>query len=1053
MISRFFIERPRFAFVISIVITLAGLVALVALPVTQYPDITPGQVSISAVYPGADAKTVLETVIQPIETQVNGVKRMIYMSSTATDTGSGTVTVTFDIGTDGDLNTVNTQNRVNWASAQLPEEVRRQSVIVKEKSPSILLVAALYSPDGKYDDLFLNNYASIYLKDELARIPGVGEVQMLGERKYSMRIWLDPAKMAGLDMTVDEVTNALNQQNVQVSAGALGEAPTGGNGIFRYALQTQGRLTDAEQFKEIVVRSTSGGAQVKLRDIARIELGAENYGSSGTYNGKPAALLGVYQLNEANGIQIRQACAQRLEELKAYFPAGVDYGIPFDTTAFIKASIREVVETLIIAVFLVIAITYLFLQDWRSTLVPTLAIPVSLIGTFAVLLVIGYTINLITLFGLILAIGIVVDDAIVVIENVNRLMTVEKLAAKQAAIRSMEEVTGPVVATTAVLLAMFVPVCFLPGITGEMYRQFGITISVAVTISSINALTLSPALCSILLKPNESGGSNLWPFRLFNLGFDKLTGGYVRVVRLIVRRAAIGLIAFGAMGFGCWWFYGHLPTGFIPDEDQGTLFVNVQLPDAASFDRTQKLVAEICAEALKTEGVQSALGISGYSILTSAQASNNGTVFLTLKPWEERKGAGLSQNAIQAKLNAEYSRIPGAVASVFGMPTISGIGSTGGFSFVVEDTSGTYPERLEQAVNELCAAANANPAIGAAYSTFRARVPQVFLRLDREKALKLGVPISSINTALQGLTGYTYVNDFNKFGKVYKVEIQATADARRTVPDVRNIYVRSGNGDMVPLGTLVEVEQKLSPQYLNRFNMYASATINGFQAPGYSSGQAMAAMEQLAKQILPEGMKFEWTDMSYQEKAANRPIELGGGASMPMTAGIFALALLFMYLFLVAQYESWMIPVAVLLSVPVAFFGSLLFLRLMRVENNIYTQVGFVLLFGLACKTAILIVEFAKVSHEGGKPIGEAAVEAAKLRFRAVLMTAVSFILGVLPLVIASGAGAQSRISLGSAVFGGMLVAAIGGTLLVPMFYAVVQYLIEFGRKKRPPEA
>ncbi len=1050
MISQFFIERPRFAFVIAIVITLAGLVALFALPVTQYPDITPGQVSITATYPGADAKTVLETVIQPIETQVNGVKKMIFMSSTATDTGSGTITVTFDIGTDGDLNTVNTQNRVNWASAQLPDAVRRQSVIVQEKSPSILLVVALYSPDGKFDDLFLNNYASIYLKDELARIPGVGQVQMLGERKYSMRIWLDPAKMAGMNMTVDEVTDALNQQNIQVSAGALGEAPTGGDGVFRYSLQTQGRLTDANQFKEIVVRSTADGAQVKLKDIARVELGAENYGSSGTYNGKPAALMAVYQLNEANGIDIRQQCAQRLEELKTYFPPGVAYTIPFDTTAFIKASIHEVVMTLIIAVFLVIAITYLFLQDWRSTLVPTLAIPVSLIGTFAVLLLVGYTINLITLFGLILAIGIVVDDAIVVIENVNRLMAEAKLSPKQAAIRSMEEVTGPVVATTAVLLAMFVPVCFLPGITGEMYRQFGITISVAVSISSINALTLSPALCSILLKPNESGGSNWLPFRLFNLGFGKLTGGYVQVVRLIVRRALLGLVLFGAMVFGCWWFYSQLPTGFIPDEDQGTLFVNIQLPDAASFDRTRAIVAQICDESLKTKGVKSALGISGYSILTSAQASNNGTVFLTLDPWEERKAPGLSQNGIQRTLNGLFGQIPGAVVSVFGMPTISGIGSTGGFSFVVQDTSGNYPERLAQAVSELCAAANKDPAIGAAYTTFRAQVPQVFLKIDREKALKMGVSISSINTALQGLTGYTYVNDFNKFGRVFKVEIQATADARRTVPDVRNIYVRNDKGDMVPLGTVVEVEQKLSPQYLNRYDMYSSATINGFQAPGYSSGQAMAVMEKLAKELLPEGMKFDWTDMSYQEKTANRPIEFGAGVSLPMTAIIFALALLFMYLFLVAQYESWMIPVAVLLSVPVAFFGSLLFLWTKGVENNVYTQVGFVLLFGLACKTAILIVEFAKVSHEGGKPIVEAAVEAAKLRFRAVLMTAVSFILGVLPLVIASGAGAQSRISLGSAVFGGMIVAAIGGTLLVPMFYSVVQYLIEFGRKKTP---
>ena len=1052
MISKFFIDRPRFAFVISIVITLAGIVALFTLPVTQYPDITPGQVSISATYPGADAKTVQETVIQPIEAQVNGVKRMIYMSSNATDTGAATITVTFDIGTDGDSNTVNTQNRVNWASAQLPEEVRRQSVIVKEKSPSMLLVIALFSPDGRYDDLFLSNYASIYLKDELARIPGVGEVQLLGEHKYSMRIWLDPERMAGMNMTVDEVTNALKQQNVQVSAGALGEAPTGGNGIFRYALQTQGRLSEVSEFEEIVVRSTPDGAQVKLKNIAEVELGAENYSSTGTYNGKPAALLAVYQLNEANGIQIREACAARLEELKAYFPEGINYGIPFDTTSFITASIDEVAMTLIIAVILVVAITYLFLQDWRSTVVPTLAIPVSLIGTFAVLLVIGYTINLITLFALILAIGIVVDDAIVVIENVNRLMEEEHLSPKQAAVKSMEEVTGPVIATTAVLLAMFIPICFLPGITGEMYRQFGITIAVSVVISSVNALTLSPALCSILLKPVEPGGKKFFLFRWFNGGFERLTGGYIRLVRLIVRRALFALVLFAVIVFGCYWFYVNLPTGFIPEEDQGKLFVNIQLPDAASFDRTQAFTERVVEEVRKVDGVVDVLGVAGYSILTGSQASNNSMVLVSLLPWKERKSPELSQDAIQRKLQALLNRDPGAVVQVFGLPTIQGIGTTGGFSFVVEDTTGTYPERLETAVNDLCAAARQNPAIGSAYSTFRAQVPQVFLNIDREKALKLGVAISDINTALQGLTGYTYVNDFNKFGKVYKVEIQATARARRTVPDVRGIYVPNSQGEMVPLGTLVEVEQRLSPQYLNRYNMYSSATINGSNAPGYSTGQAMEAMEELARQILPEGMKFDWTDMSYQEKAANQPVRLGGGVSLNMTMIIFSLALLFMYLFLVAQYESWMIPVAVLLSVPIAFFGSLLFLWVMNVENNIYTQVGFVLLFGLACKTAILIVEFAKVSHEQGKSIFDAAVEAAKLRFRAVLMTAISFILGVLPLVVATGAGAASRVSLGSAVFGGMIVAAIGGTLLVPMFYAVVQRLIEFRRGKNAPE-
>ena len=1051
MISRFFIERPRFAFVISIVITLAGLVAIFTLPVTQYPNITPGQVAITAVYPGADAKTVQETVIQPIEAQVNGVKKMLYMSSNATDTGSATITVTFDIGTDGDSNTVNTQNRVNWASAQLPEEVRRQGVIVKEKSPSMLLVVALYSPTGKYDSLFLNNYASIYLKDELARIPGVGEVQLLGELKYSMRIWLDPEKMAYLKMTVEEITAALSEQNVQVSAGALGDAPVDAGQVFRYSLQTQGRLSTPEEFGKIVVRSTERGEQVRLRDVARIELGAENYASTGSYNGQPAALLAVYQLNDANGLDIARTCVERLNDLKAYFPEGIDYSVPFDTTEFISASIHEVAVTLFEAVLLVILITWLFLQDWRATLVPTLAIPVSLIGTFAVMSVIGYSINLITLFGLILAIGIVVDDAIVVIENINRLMEEEKLPPKEAAIKSMEQVTGPVIATTAVLLAMFIPVCFLPGITGEMYRQFAVTISVAVTISSVNALTLSPALSAILLKPLRAGEEQrkFILFRAFNWFFDRLSGRYSGVANFIIKRAFTFMLLYAALIVGCGELYSKLPTGFIPDEDQGKIFVNIQLPDAAALPRTTALTDRIAEEIRALPGVVDVLAVPGYSILSSSQASNNAMILVSLAPWEERKTPELQQNAIIRRLQLMFADEPGADISAFGMPTIQGIGTTGGFAFVVEDTSGTNPERLENAVRELCAEARKDPAIQAAFSTFRSSVPQIFLEINREKALKMGVSIDSINTALRGLTGYTYVNDFNKFGKSYKVELQADHGYRDEIPDLNGIFLKNDRGEMVPLGTLVQVERRLAPQYLNRFNMYSSATINGLNAPGYSSGEAMRAMETIARRTLPEGMKFEWTDMSYQEKKSSEPIYFGG-IPIGMTVIIFALALLFMYLFLVAQYESWMVPVAVLLSVPIAFAGALLFLWFGKVDNNIYTQVGFVLLFGLACKTAILIVEFAKSSHEGGMSIGEAALHAAKLRFRAVLMTAISFILGVLPLVTATGAGAASRVSLGTAVFGGMLVAAIGGTLLIPAFYVVIQRVLEFftGRRK-----
>ncbi len=1047
MLSRFFIERPRFAFVISIVITLAGLVALFTLPVNQYPNITPGQVNVTATYPGADAKTVQETVVEPIEAQINGVKRLLYISSTSTNTGSATVTATYDIATDGDLNTVNTQNRVNWANGQLPDEVRRQTVIVKEKSPSMLLVIALHAGKGGYDSLFLNNYASINIKDELARIPGVGDVTLLSELKYSMRIWLDADRMASLKMPVSEVTTALQNQNVQVSAGALGDAPTGKNQEFRYSLQTRGRLSTPEEFGDIIVRSTSDGAQVKLRDVAKIELGSENYSTSSTYNGKPAALLAIYQLNSGNGIAIAEACRARLKELKAYFPPGIDVAIPFDTTSFINASIDEVKVTLYEAVALVILITFLFLQNWRATLIPTVAIPVSLIGTFAVMAVIGYSINLITLFGLILAIGIVVDDAIVVIENVSRLMEEEHLDPKAAAIKSMEQVTGPVVATTAVLLAMFVPICFLPGITGEMYRQFGVTISVAVTLSSINALTLSPALSALVMKPGATGGSNFFIFRWFNKFFDRLTAGYTAVSRRIIRRSFVMLLLFGALIWGCAALYNALPTGFIPAEDQGEIFIEAQLPDAASLPRTQALVNQLEEKVRKVPGVKEVMAIPGYSILSGAISSNSGLLIVSLNPWSERKGEALSQDGVIRRFRKIFRDEPGAVISAFGMPTIPGIGTTGGFSFVIEDTTGTWPERLERAVQGLCAEAKKRPEIQTAFSPFRATTPQLFLRIDREKARKTGVSLDKINTALQGLTGYTYVNDFNKFGKVYKVEIQAQRDQRRTVENIRAFRVRNDRGEMVPLGTLLEVERRTAPQYLNRFNLYSSATITGMPAPGYSSGQAMAAMEEVAKKHLPLGMKYDWTDMSYQEKAASAPLVLGP-FRIPMIAIVFALALLFMYLFLVAQYESWMIPAAVLMSVPVAFFGALAFLWFGGVDNNLYTQVGFILLFGLACKTAILIVEFARVRHDAGLPVEDAALEAAKLRFRAVLMTALSFVLGVTPLVTATGAGAASRLSLGTAVFGGMLVAAVGGTLLIPSFYVVVQRVIDGARKK-----
>ena len=980
----------------------------------------------------------LDTVIQPIESQINGVKRMLYMSSTATDDGSASVKVTFDIGTDGDTNTVNTQNRVNWATAQLPQEVQRQGVITKEASSNILAVITLYSPNGTYSELELSNFMSISVKDEIARIPGVGDVMEFGEMTYAMRIWLDTMRMASLKVTVEDVSSAIASQNVQVSAGALGDAPSSPDQAERLSVAAQGRLANPEQFGSIVIRSNSDGSQVRLRDIARVEMGAETYSGISTLNGKPAAMLAVYQLNEANGLEIAREINKRLDRLKNnLFPEDLEYGIQYDTTKFITASIDEVKNTLFEAVLLVVLVTFLFLQDWRSTLVPTIAIPVSLVGTFAVMLGIGYSINMTTLFGLILAIGIVVDDAIVVIENVSRLMEEEHLPPKEAALKSMKQVTGPIIATTSVLLAMFVPVCFLPGITGVMYRQFGITISVAVFISMINALTLSPALCALLLKPVDPNRRKFFFFRWFDAGFDKLTRGYSAIVKSLLRKSVLVLLLYAVMGAGALKLYTLLPTGFIPNEDQGAFFVSVQLPDGASLMRTEKVTQKVTGILRGIPEVEDFIFTSGFNILNGINASNCAFGIVTLKDWSERKDKEKQQDAVIAKFYAKALQIPDASIVPFGVPSIPGLGTTSGFSLMLQDTSGNMtPQDFQKTLNEILVEANNSPVFSSVYSTFRASFPQVYLDIDREKAIRLGVTPDSINTALQGIFGSTYVNDFNKYGKSYKVELQGDNVFRDDVRDLTKAYVRNGKGDMVPLGTLVDIKYNFVPQFLTRYNMFQSVLVNGSAAPGYSSGQAMDEMEKIVKKV-NSGMSFEWTDMSYQEKLAGNQIVI-----------VFALALLFIYLFLVAQYESWMIPFSVLLSVPVAFLGAVLSLYLLNIENNIYTQVGFVLLFGIACKTAILIVEFAKEQHEKGTPILEAAEYAARLRFRAVLMTAVSFILGTFPLVVALGAGAVSRRSLGTAVFGGMLVSVIIGTLLIPVFYAVIQRMIEWARKK-----
>ena len=1033
MISEFFINRPRFAIVISILILLGGGLAIFTLPVTLYPDIAPSQINITANYPGADAQTVMDTVIQPIESQLNGVKDMIYMSSTASDDGSATIKAYFDIGTDGDKNTVNTQNRVNWAQASLPQEVQRQGITTKESSSNMLAVIALYSPTNAYSDKDLSNFLSISIKDEMARIPGVGDVSELGSLTYSMRVWLDNMRMASLGITVGDVKNAISAQNVQISAGALGDSPAPKGQQTRFTVAAQGRMSDPEEFGAIVIRTNSDGSQIRLQDISTVEMGAESYSGVSTLNGKPAALLAVYQLNNANGLEIAERMNERLAEIKkTSFPGDLACEISYDTTKFIKSSIHEVAETLYVAVLLVILVTYLFLQDWRATLVPTIAIPVSLIGTFAVMKAVGFSINLITLFGLILAIGVVVDDAIVVIESVSRLMDEEHLSPKEAAIKTMRQVTGPCIATTLVLLAMFVPVCFLSGVTGVMYRQFGVTISVAVSLSTVNALTLSPALCSLILKPSVPGRKKFFFFRWFDSMFDWMTAKYGAIVKSLVRKSVLVIVLYAAMGFGAVELFKALPTGFVPDEDQGTFFITVQLPDGASLERTEQVIARLRETIKGIPEVRDMIFVSGFDLINNVNTSNSALGIVILKDWSERKNSDQVQDAVMARFYDAIKDIPSAMIVPFGTPSIAGLGTVSGFSMMLQDRTNTLtPVQFQQKLNQVLLEANSSPILSNVYSSFQASSPQVYLPIDREKAMKLGVSVDDISDALQGTFGYTYVNDFNKYGKTYKVEFQSAPEYRNDISDVSKIYLRNSSGKIVPLSTLVEPEFRFVPQYLQRFNMYQAISINGTPAPGYSSGQAMAEMERIVRKVDPS-LSAAWTDMSYQEKLTGNQVFI-----------VFALALLFIYLFLVAQYESWTLPVSVLLSVPIAFAGAVGSLWLLGIENNIYTQVGFVLLFGIACKTAILIVEFAKEQHEAGKDIYEAAEFAAKLRFRSVLMTAVTFVLGTYPLVIATGACAVSRRCLGTTVFGGMTVSVVIGTILIPVFFVFIQLILK----------